>query len=336
MNNPLISVCVICYNQKEYIADCLNSIVSQVCEIPFEVVVGDDCSTDGTREIVEDFEKRYPKLVRCLPKESNLGAVPNFLRTASACQGDVIAFCEGDDYWIDSVKLTRQYHALDNFKNVDIVFNPAVVKHHNGALPDGLMSYFGRAERVLPLGEIIVRRGGVIPSPSLMIRKPIIDQLPFWLSELDGCDFFLKIVAAQRGGALYLPYIMSAYRFMSKGSWSERYLTNNEYEAKQVVLQWNALRKLEKHLEFSETNNHYFSILRADYVFQVALSQRIGQSTKIATLNELSCETPIFTRYVAKSGAYSAVARFILIYLRKIMRVRRFISRIRDQFQLSH
>jgi hypothetical protein len=179
-----------------------------------------------------------------------------------------------------------------------------------------------------------MRRGGVIPSPSLMIRKSIISRLPIWFSELDGCDFFLKIISSQRGGALYIPYIMAAYRFMAAGSWSHRYLMDPDYEAKQVLLQWRALHKLEKHLKPAGSSRKSFSALRRDYVFQVALSERISSNVKLSTIKELRGDLTLFT-YVVAWLSINMYVRTIAFYIRKLMRVRRFIGRIHDISQVG-
>ncbi|MCV4697829.1 glycosyltransferase, partial [Escherichia coli] len=73
----------------------------QETDFPFELVIGEDCSTDNTRKICEDYARRFPDKIRLLARERNLGMCSNFVETILACRGDFIAFCDGDDYWID-------------------------------------------------------------------------------------------------------------------------------------------------------------------------------------------------------------------------------------------
>ena len=97
---PKVSVCVVTYNQKKYIRQCLQSIVDQEADFDFEVIVGDDCSEDGTREIVQEFVERYPGLVKAVLHEKNVGIVVNYRSVHDLARGEYIAHCDGDDLWL--------------------------------------------------------------------------------------------------------------------------------------------------------------------------------------------------------------------------------------------
>jgi glycosyltransferase involved in cell wall biosynthesis len=109
---PLVSVCVITYNHAQYIVQTLKSILMQKTNFAFEIVIGEDKSTDNTRAICAEFAEKHAN-IRLLATEGNVGVVPNFIRTANACRGKYIAVLEGDDYWIDNLKLQKQADALD-------------------------------------------------------------------------------------------------------------------------------------------------------------------------------------------------------------------------------
>jgi glycosyltransferase involved in cell wall biosynthesis len=104
---------MVTYNQAEFIRHAIDSVLSQRTDFPFELVIGEDCSTDGTREIVADYESRYPDLVRVITSETNVGARENFYRVMKACRGKYVACCEGDDYWHDHLKLQKQADFLE-------------------------------------------------------------------------------------------------------------------------------------------------------------------------------------------------------------------------------
>ena len=110
--NPKVSICVISYNQEDYVRECLESIITQKADFYYEIVVGEDCSTDNTAKIIELFAETHDN-IRLLDNTSNLGVLPNFIRTLRACKGKYIAFCEGDDYWIDENKLQTQVDFLE-------------------------------------------------------------------------------------------------------------------------------------------------------------------------------------------------------------------------------
>lgn len=121
-SGPKVSVCVITYNQVNYIGQCLQSIVDQETDFDFEVIVGDDCSTDGTQEIVLDFVTRYPELVRAIFQKANTGGAKNFIDVHEAAQGTYIAHMDGDDYALPC-KLQLQADFLDRHPSCNLVWH---------------------------------------------------------------------------------------------------------------------------------------------------------------------------------------------------------------------
>ncbi|MCG6368824.1 glycosyltransferase family 2 protein [Vibrio fluvialis] len=113
-----VSVCVVTYNQEKYIAECLQSLVDQVTDFPFEIIVGDDCSTDRTRDIVIEFQKKYPDIIKSLLHAKNVGPVENIVATYKYAKGKYIAHMDGDDLALPG-KLQVQSDVLD--KNSDCV-----------------------------------------------------------------------------------------------------------------------------------------------------------------------------------------------------------------------
>jgi glycosyltransferase involved in cell wall biosynthesis len=120
--SPLLSVLIITYNHEQYIEQTLKSVLTQKTAFPFEIVIGDDASTDGTRRLCEAYIKKYPHLIRLLPATKNLGVVPNYIRTLNACEGKYIAHLDGDDYWIDPNKLQKQVDRLESDPHLTICY----------------------------------------------------------------------------------------------------------------------------------------------------------------------------------------------------------------------
>jgi glycosyltransferase involved in cell wall biosynthesis len=110
---PLVSVKMITYNHEPYIAQAIEGVLMQETNFPIELVIGEDCSTDRTREIVLDYQRKHPEMIRVITAQKNVGAHKNSLRTSKACRGKYIAFCEGDDYWTDPYKLQKQVDFLE-------------------------------------------------------------------------------------------------------------------------------------------------------------------------------------------------------------------------------
>ncbi len=110
---PIVSAYMLTYNHAQYIEQAIKGILQQSIDFPFELVIGEDCSTDGTREIVFEYQKKYPNIIRVITSDNNIGMMNNSTRTLQACRGKYIAFCEGDDYWIDPLKLQKQVDFLE-------------------------------------------------------------------------------------------------------------------------------------------------------------------------------------------------------------------------------
>ncbi len=110
---PLISVVVTTYNQEKYIAECLNSILLQQCDVPFELIVGDDASIDSTGKICADFQKRHPERMIFLQQEKNRGMLDNYADVLELCRGKYVAQCAGDDYLCDQKKKKKQFDCLE-------------------------------------------------------------------------------------------------------------------------------------------------------------------------------------------------------------------------------
>lgn len=114
MKDPKLSVILITYNHEKYIEKALDSVLSQVTDFPFEIVIGDDCSPDDTKNIIREYKDKYPDIIRIVHREKNTGRPTlNVYETTMKCRGDYLAYLEGDDYWTDSDKLQKQMDFLN-------------------------------------------------------------------------------------------------------------------------------------------------------------------------------------------------------------------------------
>lgn len=121
--SPLVSVVTITYNHAPYIAKCIEGVLMQRVNFPMEFIIADDCSTDGTREICEEYAAKYPDLIHVLSSAGNVGAVENEQRAFWGARGKYIATCEGDDYWTDPLKLQRQVEFLETHPDFSVCFH---------------------------------------------------------------------------------------------------------------------------------------------------------------------------------------------------------------------
>ncbi|MDB6059745.1 MAG: hypothetical protein JWO95_3589, partial [Verrucomicrobiales bacterium] len=111
---PLVSVAMITYNHRAYFQKSVEAVMAQRVNFPFEFVIGEDCSTDGTREVAFEMQHRYPNVIRLITSEKNVGSHANAKRVDQACRGKYVAYCEGDDFWNDSTKLAKQVAFLQS------------------------------------------------------------------------------------------------------------------------------------------------------------------------------------------------------------------------------
>lgn len=126
---PLVSIKMITYNHSPFIAQAIEGVLGQKTNFPFELVIGEDQSIDGTREIVFAYQKKHPKSIRVVTSEKNVGMKKNGLRTFRACRGKFIAFCEGDDFWQNPDKLQKQADYLELHPECGLVYSSYDVHH---------------------------------------------------------------------------------------------------------------------------------------------------------------------------------------------------------------
>ena len=126
---PLLSIVTITYNHEPFIAKTIEGVLMQQVNFRIELIIAEDCSTDGTRAICQQYAEQYPALIRLITSESNVGAIANERRAMQAARGKYIAFCEGDDYWTDPLKLQKQVDFLESHPDYSVTFHRC--KHYN-------------------------------------------------------------------------------------------------------------------------------------------------------------------------------------------------------------
>lgn len=127
--DPVVSIRMITYNHAPYIADAIEGVAAQRCGFPIELVIGEDCSTDQTREICLASQRKYPHLIRLLVSGQNVGWRANGLRVRQRSRGKYVAWCEGDDYWHSPLKLQKQVDLLERRPDVGLVHCDADYLH---------------------------------------------------------------------------------------------------------------------------------------------------------------------------------------------------------------
>lgn len=198
--NPKVSVCVITYNQEKYIRQCLQSIIDQKTNFNFEVIVGEDCSTDGTRLIVQEFEKRYQGIVKPIYQKKNIGGgCHNFLTVHDAAVGEYIAHVDGDDYCLPG-KLQAQADLLDMDPDCNIVFHRMLRLKPSGEIGEGPLLNIRNVAEMRFDRRAILQYTAIGAHSSKMYRKLFRN---YELPNFDLIDYFSHVEQVDRGYARF-------------------------------------------------------------------------------------------------------------------------------------
>jgi len=208
---PKVSVCVVTYNQEKYIRQCLQSIVDQKTDFDFEVIVCDDCSTDGTSAIVQAFADRYPDLVKPISHATNIGPYRNYFFVHHQAIGEYIAHVDGDDYWLPG-KLSTQVVFMENNKMCVAVYTNALVIGHDNRV----IGVFGRNIKETFDTNYLIRDGNFLCHSSMMYKASIRDKA-FSMSG-DFIDYHVHIKLSENGLLGHIDKNLVAYRSDSSSS----------------------------------------------------------------------------------------------------------------------
>lgn len=211
---------MLAYNHEKYISQSIESVLMQETDFEVELVIGEDCSTDGTRALVERYAAQYPNLIRPLLPERNLGAHENYGAVLSACRGMYIAYLEADDYWTEPYKLARQVELLDANPDMAFCFHRVIEFNEQEAKPAGLFPVKDLTDFSDPVEELI--QWNFIPSVSRMMRRSNMPVLHAGFYKLKLGDWPTSIEMALNGRMGFLPNVMAVYRLHPESTWSSK------------------------------------------------------------------------------------------------------------------
>lgn len=169
---PLVSVVTTAFNIEKFLPEAIESVLNQATNFKVEMVIGEDCSTDNTRQLALEYQEKYPEIIRVLLPDSNQGITPNCIATHEACRGKYIALLDGDDFWISEDKLQKQIDFLESNPEYSgsahqsiVIYEDSDVKHNFGE----------DAELDFELKDTISNRK--FHTSSLVYRKEIWDKV---------------------------------------------------------------------------------------------------------------------------------------------------------------
>ncbi len=240
MTEPLVSVRMITYNHAPYIRHMIESVLSQKTDFPFEVIIGEDCSTDGTREIVFEYAEKYPDMIRPITSDQNVGMHENGRRAFKACRGKYVAYCDGDDYWLRNDKLQKQADYLEGNPNCGLVCSDYdvyhvdtdlriknYVKHRGWQVPDSR-----RVEDYITAYNAD-RIGSAILTCTVMLRRELVERVraedPYLFKEgsflMGDTQLWMEINALSEIG--FIPESLATYNILAESVSQSKDVTKN-------------------------------------------------------------------------------------------------------------
>jgi glycosyltransferase involved in cell wall biosynthesis len=239
MSTPVLSVCLITYNHVNYVRQALEGVLLQQVNFPWELIIADDFSTDGTRELLVEYKKKYPDFIKLLLQEKNVGAARNWLELIHTPRSKYIAYLEGDDYWTDPHKLQKQVDFLEGNEAYSMCFHEADVVNEAGFLWK-----FNGINEDRDFDLVDLTQSNFISTASTVFRKKNIEKLPVLFPQLLAGDWGLHFLNAQQGKIKYFKDCMSVYRQHEGGGWSS--LSHKDMVLKGVEL----MRQLDKCFDY--------------------------------------------------------------------------------------
>ena len=252
-----VSVFCTAYNHEKYIREALDSFVSQKTDFAFEVLVNDDCSTDGTAAIIEEYARRYPDIIRPFIQKENLFSkgLANLYSTVffANARGGYIAFCEADDKWTDENKLQLQADWLDNNPDCSACVHNTMLSYCDGSLPDAPLIDPQQGEHDVGFETVIQGMSHAFHTSSIMGRREFILQPPdfYYAASRHGfLDYAIALWLSMNGRIHFLDRSMSLYRISSNPSaWSSKlgrqYARLKEFIAGEIAMMETLLPHLE-------------------------------------------------------------------------------------------
>lgn len=216
------------YNQEKYIGQAIDGMLMQKTNFPFKIVISNDCSTDKTGEILEEYRKKNPDIIHIIENKNNLGAMGNFINTLAQIKDtEYVALCDGDDFWTDENKLQKQVDFLDNNKDYSICFHKAKLFYQNGEKKEEIIPAC-HIEETTTIDDLVVQN--YIVANSVVYRWGLNDKdlKEIFPDNIVPGDYYIHLLHAQNGKIKMFDEAMSAYRRHEEGMWWSNDSENKE------------------------------------------------------------------------------------------------------------
>jgi glycosyltransferase involved in cell wall biosynthesis len=215
---PLVSVHLLTYNHAKFFRQSVESVLAQKTTFDFEIIIGDDCSKDGTSQIADEYQARFPEKIKVVRGEKNGGPQPNSIRILENCRGKYMSALEGDDYWIDPLKLQKQADFMEANPEFAVCFTNCRVEYFDEKQPAYLLNQ-NLNKDVFTIDDLIAdHEVWFMGTASLFFRFDAIFPTRPWFPKVKSGDIPMIMLAARFGKIKFLPDVTAAYRRHAAGA----------------------------------------------------------------------------------------------------------------------
>lgn len=231
VSKPLVSVHVLAFNHANFIKESLESILNQITDFEYDILVCDDASTDNTSEVVYDLINNHKQgdKIKYFKHSLNIGMVNNAIFVTEKTSSKYIAICEADDYWIDNNKLQSQIDFLETNLDCSMCFHPVkcldFINPEKSFIKSPNLTSFD-AKSFFSVKDIIRLGGGAIATNSMVFKSDCISNFKEWIKIAKVGDLPLMLLLTLRGNIGFLNKVMSVYRVSNPNSWTGNYLNS--------------------------------------------------------------------------------------------------------------
>ncbi len=227
---PLVSIAITAYNVEPFISEAIESALKQQVDFTFEIVIGEDCSTDQTRKICIAYQQQYPNLIKLILNNKNLGLTSNWVNTLNNCKGKYIALLDGDDYWTDPHKLKKQVNFLENHPHYSACAHQTLKIYTNKENHNELFGI--NKDITYNLDDTLSHRK--FHTPSVVFRRSIWIKYPDFPITISSNERLLYPILAINGPIFYFKDCMGIYRLSNQNLTSR--ITYKELETDLAML----------------------------------------------------------------------------------------------------
>lgn len=221
---PVVTVKSLVFNHKAYIETCLDSLLSQETDFPFQIYVHDDASTDGTTDIIRKYQEKYPHIIIAIIEEkntySNRVLFSETVNSPQYLKGKYIACCEGDDFWIDPLKLRKQVNFLESNPAYTMCFSNALI--YNDLTETDIIVPNEKEKKEISVEDLVRKGASYVPTPSILYRNELLSDYPLDCKQCVVGDYPLQIFCGIKGKVACIPETLAAYRTNAKNSWTSK------------------------------------------------------------------------------------------------------------------